>query len=139
MNLARHKRRLCPAALIMALLAFASCGGDDPAEEPGTGASGGAAAEAEMEMEPPVSPAESAAAVVRLRSHADSVRRAARVKAGLPAVDSAGRPPAPTAPASAEEEYQACMSQARQAEGHTRTQIERACENHRRARAAEAA
>lgn len=91
-----------------------------------------------MEMEPPVSPAESAAAVVRLRSHADSVRRAARVKAGLPAVDSPAQPAASKGPATPEEEYQFCMSQARQAEGHIRAQIERGCENHRRARPAEA-
>ena len=126
-------RRIHSALVMMALLAFASCGGDDPDEGPGPDASAGAAEEAEMEVEPPVSPAESTAAVVRLRSHADSVRRAARVKAGLPAVDSPARRPAVQAPATAEEEYQFCMSQARQAEGHIRAQIERGCENHRRA------
>lgn len=108
------------------LLVCAACSRDDGDDgQPQAGAEG---ADPLVVEEPRVTPAESAAAAVRVRAHSQSVQRAARARAGLPPDDPAPRP-SPPAAATPQSEFQGCMAQAQAAEGHTRAQIERACNN----------
>jgi hypothetical protein len=107
------------------LLVCAACSRDDGDGQPQAGVEG---ADPLVVEEPRVTPAESAAAAVQVRAHSHSVQRAARARAGLPPDDPAPRPSRPAA-ATPHSEFQGCMAQAQAAEGHTRAQIERACNN----------
>lgn len=110
------------AVLLLALLT--ACGGDQtPRPEVGVPVAG-----ADSAPEPPpervYTPAESAAAVARIRDRSDSVRRAARAAAGLPAV----RPGRSSAPVpSAEEGYRRCLEEAALVSQPTRGRMEAAC------------
>jgi hypothetical protein len=132
----RATRLLRAAAAATFLLAAGACAHDDSAAADAAPAAHGAAlpeADAGEPEEIRVTPAESAAAVRRVRSRADSVRRAAQRNAGV-TPDDEPRPPRAAPEPSAEEEHAACMAQAQQAEGRTRTLIEEGCERRRLSR-----
>ncbi|HEY7768158.1 hypothetical protein [Longimicrobium sp.] len=107
------------------LIVCAACSRDDGEGQPQAVGEG---ADPLVVEEPRVTPAELAAAAVRVRAHSDSVRRAARARAGLPPDDPPPRT-SQSAAATPKSAFQGCMEQAQAAEGHTRAQIERACNN----------
>ncbi|HEX6913071.1 MAG TPA: hypothetical protein VF142_21860 [Longimicrobium sp.] len=111
---------------LMAVAAFAACGGDAP--EPEEQGSAGFVLEGE---EPYVSPEDSLQAEADVQEHAESVHERAQREAGVKGDD---RPPAaPAATGSAPgERYRACLAQANQAEGEVRGRLLAACENVRR-------
>lgn len=123
---ALDRRWIRRAAAGFLLVLCAACSGDDGEGQPEAGAEEGA--EPLVVEEPRVTPAESAAAAVQVRAHSHSAQRAARARAGLPPDDPAPRRSSPAA-ATPQSEFQGCMAQAQAAEGHTRAQIERACNN----------